>query len=375
MGEEDVKTKKGIRVSIDTILIIAFFLSFWLRFLTDINFFVTSIIWFFIGCIIAIYTYLDEYALREVWIKIIIVDSIAFFNAMINQNGKIMSIVVIFVAQSFGVLLYKNKKKLNVAEKMSIITILYLLYKIFTTEPTLISSWQYGIVISKLVGGNSASIILCTCLSIYVLYKINCNEKIRYWLFIVSAIIAYKADGSGGILASILFFVLILFLEGNSEKLSKKKMVIFFSIMLIVILLGNSYVNIICILMNDNSRFWMWGQYFKCVKESLGNFVFGASVESVEFLSEQKNIHNTYINWHYCFGLIPFCAFLVSIIKSSFMYLKKKRYPMLIISMVLALRAFTDEASFSFMTIWIYMWIDFVLDKKSTIMNVDSKES
>lgn len=367
--------KEKYNFTFDDFLIISYFVSFWLRFFTDINFLILSIVWFLIGCVIAIYTYIYDCSSRVTWKILIIVDSIAFINAIINQNGKIASIVVVFIAQSFGVLLYKNKERLCIAEKIAIITIIYLMFVIFLTEPVKISSWEYGIVISKLLGGNSTSIVICMCLSIYILNRYNSNKKIDYWPFLIYIIITFKVGGNGGILSSLVFLVLIFFLDRKSKKISKIKIFVFSILALIVIVLGKYYVYLLQLITNDNSRLWMWSNYWSCAIKSFKNMFFGASVDSIEFLSKQKNMHNSYINWHYCFGLIPFLLYLFMILRSMLMYTIEKKHAILIISIVLFLRASTDEASFSFMSIWIYMWMDLIENMKKKHSNIDLKES
>ena len=370
-----MNVKEKYKITIDNILVIAYFVSFWIRFFTDLSFIITSIVWFIIGCIIALYSFMNDPTSKILWIVLFITDLIAFVNAIINQNGKLSSVFVVFIAQAFGVLLYKNKNDLDVAEKLSLTTIIYLFVKILVTRPVKISSWEYGIVLSKLVGGNSASIISCMCLSIYLLNRYNASKEIKYWPFLICLFSAFKTGGNGGILSSLVFVILVFFLDNKTKKFSKRKMLIFSVVMIIVVILGKYYVYILQLITNDNSRLWMWGQYWECTVESLRNLLCGTSVDSVEFLAEQKNMHNTYINWHYCFGFIPFLVFLYLIFRSTLMYIIEKKHVILVISGVLFLRAATDEASFSFMTIWTYMWFDLISNKRKYISDGDLKES
>ncbi len=375
-GSRVVKQKliENSMFTIDNILIVAYFLSFWIRFFTDLSFFVMSIIWFCVGCAIVIYTYVYYLSSRKLWKILFVIDSIAFINSIINQNGKVASVAIVFIAQSFGILLYKNRNRLIFAEKMSLITIIYLFFQVYISKPVKISSWEYGIIISKLLGGNSASIVICMCLSIYALSRYNAGKHIEYWPFLVNVIIAYKIGGNGGILSSLVFFILIFFLDRKSGKFSRKKILIFSGIALLIIIWKKYYVYLFQLVTNDNSRLWMWRNYWDCMMESAKNIFFGASVDSIELLAKQKNIHNTYINWHYCFGLIPFLAFLYLIFRSTLIYLIEKRYLILIISFVLFLRAATDEASFAFMPLWSYMWLDFV-EKADRENEIGIKES
>lgn len=370
-----MNVKEKYNFTFDDLLIIAYFVSFWLRFFTDINFLIMSIIWFFLGGVIALYTYIYDDISKTMWKILIVVDIIALLNSIINQNGKIASTAVIFIAQSFGILLYKNKNHLYIAEKMSLITIIYLMFVIFLTKPVMISSWEYGIVISKLLGGNSTSIVICMCLSIYILNRYNSKKRIDYWPFIFFVIITYRIGGNGGILSSLVFIVLIFFLDRESKKFSKIKICMFSIFTLVIIILGKYHTYLLRLVTNDNSRLWMWSNYWTCTVKSLENIFFGASVDSIEFLAEQKNMHNSYINWHYCFGLIPFILFLFMTFRSTLMYIIEKNHVILIISIVLFLRAATDEASFSFMSIWSYMWMDFIQNKKNKYLDIDLKES
>lgn len=82
-------------------------------------------------------------------------------------------------------------------------------------------------------------------------------------------------------------------------------------------------------------------------------------------------MHNTMLNWHYCYGLIPFCFFVYRHICCFAYCFKKKNYLFLIVMITTTLRAITDETEFAFGCIWTYIWMLSINEKQ--LKSLDAK--
>lgn len=351
-----MKSPFRLRVEKNELYILLYFFAFIVHYFTNLNFNITYMIWVAVGCFgFLIFWY--NYPWHRNHLNILfLIDVIASVGIIINRGHSAFNVLMLPASQMFGFALYEYRYKLEHLAKFVYILGIYILGYAIVTPKTLVnvSQGQYSTQFSNLVGGNTISIFLIFLLTIDLIYREYSNKKINYVNFIVALLIAAWCGGNGGVLTLTVFLIGIITLRWDSKRISKIKVLVLAVLGLLIIFLFEYQYRIIQFVTDDNSRFWMWTQYYLCATSSAKDFIFGADVSRVLFLANQKNTHNTFINWHYYYGMIPFIYYLKMVALSFFKAIKKQNYIILLILGVMILRAMTDEASFCFIPLWTY---------------------
>jgi len=345
------------RMTYTSLFMYGIVVTFLVRHLTDISFFGTTALYFMMGIAAFAYAYLVFSEYRQLMRLLLFVDIIAGFDLLANGNHNAFNAVVLLTAQVLGILVYHNRKNLKLLDIVGILIILYLTYKVTTTPKVLISSWQYGIILSKLVWQNAVSIIIIEFLSFDLIYRLECKKKVNYLIFAIALIVAIICDGIGGILSISLFCIGVWIVNQKRNTLYWWKILLLATVVIIFLKTTDSWEKVIETLTDDNSRIYIWSCYIECV-DSIKAFLLGAAIDRNIYLMKMANMHNTVLNWHYNFGLIPLAFFLWMLIVDFKYCIKTKNYTLLLIMCITCLRAMTDEASYSFMPIWTYVWIE-----------------
>ncbi len=360
------KIKKNC-INLPSIFMVTTLSAYFSRFMFDWNFTIQSSIWFLSAFFPFIYVAIKNIKIVKKMSIFFAVDLIALINMTINGSHSPIYIGILFATQCWGAFLFYERKQLQPLEMLSIVFTLYLLYKVWVTPRTLINSWQYGMILSNLVRQNTVSIFLCEFLTYILLNRYFRNRMTPHLLFLVSLLASILCGGMGGLLSTTAYFLGELIINRKSDKIKWKTVIIFILIAIIFFVFFGNINLVISEITDDNGRWYIWNHYFPCI-DSFKDFIFGADVSSVPFLQISNNMHNTFINYHYCYGLIPLVFFLWRHVKNFGYCIKEKKHLMLIVMLVTTLRAMTDEADFAFGGIWTFIWLisefDTNLDKK-----------
>lgn len=366
-------TKNKLIVKKVNIFIILYFLSYIIHYYTDIDFTLSYIVWILLGILGYILLYKEVKKNISVIGPLLIIDAIALFNLFITQNHSPFNAFMLLVSQMFGLYLYEFRRDLKALLSIIYMICLYMLIYIIIMPKTIvnISLGDYYTYFSSLMGGNTISIFLLLFISIDIIYRRNVCKPINYILVLSSLFMAYKGGGTGGVLSIAVLLFMLLSLKWYQDKISRKRMSVFLIICLIVVFLFGYWDNLFEVLSDSNSRFWIWSNYWECATKTIDTVIFGGSVKDIPFLNIQKNMHNTFINWHYYYGLIPQLYFIYIVLKSVYESIKYKRHILFIILCVLLLRGMTDETTFCFMPIWTFAILECTNYKRMNYANND----
>ena len=347
-------TKRMNMISTKELLIFVYFISFFLRFFTDYATSLTGILCFVSGVICFIYLYSKVPKYRRVLQSIAIVICLGLFCTILSDISKLPNVLYVFTAQVFGFLLYKKKNNLCFVKLLFMIIYWYLVIRVLFFP-------RYdafgGMSFSELCGKNTISIMMLLAYSIDLIDREVNNKKPNYLLVVIGVIISYLVDSSGGILC----FVIVglgVFCCKNRKKIAWRRILFFGLIGIAIIMCSGFYIKIIDFISDDNSRFWIWSNYYSCATSSIRDFLLGADISGIPFLKEQNNMHNTFINWHYFMGFLPFILYNFGFIYIGVKMFSNKKWFFFVIWCSTFVRALTDGTDFCFMPLWVFMYLE-----------------
>lgn len=345
--------KKNVINKIELIMLF-YFVSLNLRYLTNINFYFTSFIWGVIGVVTFGYIYSCFTNIRSILNKIVLLDCLALIGMIINGNQNLANIIILFSAEIFGVVLYLMKNNLKRTDIYVWLTLVCLIVRIllamYERQSLFFEKYQF----SKIMGTNTLSIFVIFLFFVDMLYIQEIKKKPRYYMYIVALCLSVFTNGNGNILSFFLLFLGFIFINDEGNKILWKR-ILTVSIVGVIILIGSGYISyVINFLTDDHDRFWIWTRYLGHAFDSIQNIVFGIDISSDENLVLFGHMHNTFINWHFYYGLLPMIGFTVIIIKSIINTIQNKQFFYMIFLFITVIRGFTDETTFLFMPIWIY---------------------
>lgn len=345
--------KKNIMNKIE-LLLLFYFVSLNLRYLTNINFYFTSLIWGVIGVFTFGYIYNYFVNMRSILNKIILLDFFALIGMIINGNHNLANIIILFSAEIFGVILYLTKNNLKKIDIFVELTLLFLLVRIllamYERQSLFFEKYQF----SKIMGTNTLSIFVILLFFVDILYIQEIKKKPRYYMYIVALCLSVFTNGNGNILSFFLLLLGFTFINSEGNRILWDRILII-GIVGVIILIGSGHISyVINFLTDDHDRFWIWTRYFGHAFDNIWNIVFGIDISSDEDLLLFGHMHNTFINWHFYYGLLPMIGFTVIIIKSIISTIQNKYFFCMIFLFITIIRGFTDETTFLFMPIWIY---------------------
>lgn len=350
--------KINFKLAIDELILLLNYITFFVRWMDNISYEVTTYIWLGTGVISFFYIFFSYRKVRKYMVIMVFVYLFVVLNELISKNqNPIYCVVGLICEQTLGILIFKRQEK---TRKLCYLTYGFAIY-VFILTFSLFR--RDGVVrLSKMVNFNTVSILMIMFTAIYIIHCHNNKKTISYFLPCITLLSSIMAGGIGGILSSTLLILCLLLFKRNQR--INIKMILIMLLIVVAVLATSSLRNSIFGIVNENnSRFWIWATYFDSVISNDLNILTGANVDSIPFLFMQHNMHNTYINWHYMYGLIPFVFNFALIIWSLIMTLKRKIYLFTVIMTVTMVRAFTDETGFCFMPIWIYIFLYMKLQK------------
>lgn len=289
------------------------------------------------------------------------VDLIAFINITVNGSHNPAVVGGLFAAQCWGAFLYCERKDLFPIEQIAAAFILYLLYKVISTPQTFASYGAdgvalYAIVLTGSVGQNTVSIFLCEFLSYSIFYRYYKGKNIGYPLFALSCVVAKICSGMGGILSTLSFLAGFFLIDKKRNAVDWERVLLLSALIALAFALFMDFGETFRQVTDDNGRLYIWSHYIGCI-DSLRDLIFGADVSNVPFLVFANNMHNTFMNYHFCFGLIPFVFFMWRHFTDFAYCIRKRNHLLLLVMCITTLRALTDETDFAFGGIWTAIWL------------------
>lgn len=345
-----------LKIRLSAILMIFALSTYFFRFMIDWNFYIQSVVWFIAAFLPFMYVSKRAPLIVKKMSIFFVIDIIALINMIINGSHSPVYVGILFATQWWAAFLFYERKRLRPLEIMCVIFIFYLLCRVWTTPRSLINSWQYGLILASLVRQNTVSIFLCEFLTYVLLSRYFRNKNIPHLLFLLSLFVAVICGGMGGILSVTAYFLGELIINRKSDKIDWKIVATFVMVAVFYFILSGKLNEVIEAVTDDNGRWYIWSHYLSCI-DSFKDLFCGADVSSEPFLKTANNMHNTFINYHYCYGLIPFVFFLWRHLKNFAYCIKEKKHLLLIVMLVTTLRASTDEADFAFGGIWTFIWL------------------
>lgn len=349
-----------ISLKISDLLIFGYFIGFWLRYFTNLNVLYSLIIFLFsASCTFIFCIYKSQsYQLKKLLILICIIDIIAAIAVVINKNHTLADVLLLFTWQNMGILYYKKREDLSFIHILSMISSIYIIGSVFLGY--LLNNRESGnIFVADRTGSNTISILLIQFLIIDVIWREKNRKQKQYIYYIIVCSACVIAGGVAGIIST---FVLIIGIYLTEENKKVKRIIrwtcVVFCLTIIMLISSRNVLIIYNFIQSGDlgSRQLMWNNYKDLVSQSLGNFLFGANISGDYLLEYYKNLHSTFFNWHYFYGLIPTIFFVGIVFLDCTYFLRSKKKMYLILVLVTIMRAATDETTYAFMLLWIFFF-------------------
>ncbi len=210
--------------------------------------------------------------------------------------------------------------------------------------------------------GNYISVMLILSAAIYYISLQNSDRPFKLYDLMpafLNFILAVWARGRGGIVSCLGMLALLTIYYIRS--LSKKKaqwIIIIVGIMFIA--LGYIVLNDISLVesflnlgkwrnrgMDNRARFMIWGSYFEKMNESIVYFFCGAPLSKIQIINSfEGNTHNSFIQLHAQFGLIPLNFFFIFLLYAIIYDMKNKKELLAIVLITIVIRGMTDKFIF-----------------------------
>lgn len=347
--------KGRLKVREDDFLILLFFIGYWIRYFTELHIMYSLMVFCLVVFGVGAVFFMDRQVsyLRKFFLQLLMIDLFAAASIMMNGNHTLADLVLLTAWQSMGLLMFIAKEHLKFLRMCSLLSGCYLILIVLLR---LLTRGAREIVIVSRTGENTISILLILFVGID-LWICEWSKVKAYYFYYVAAFFTTVLVGgiAGTITMGCLMTAVYLFKNKNNQSKLEKRF-LFVMAFVIVGFMGKGIVERIIsfVELGDwRQRAMMIVTYLELATKNLNNIFFGANIEHNLFLSHYRNLHNSFFNWHYFYGLLP-CLFFVWLLASDLMFLiQKKQYMMMALVLIMALRAMTDETTYAYMMIWV----------------------
>ena len=297
---------------------------------------------------------------------ILFFDVVAIIAIIYNHNGNLSEIIVLFSFQIIGMLLFFRNETYSIVWLFSIGYYLYLfINRVRGIDPD---------TIFYLTSRNYVSVFSLLFLTLYIFNKVKCGGKIRIWFFLLHIYMCVWAHGRGGILTAAIALVGFIIFGTDFLKLPRVLKISFLLICVVgIILLYYDLITAkISAAMVVEGRLGIWSRYLTSATDNIIDFVLGVKNYSLTIdILRMHHLHNSFLNLHYYFGIVPLVMFAVIGIKMIYFFSKRKKYTLIVICMTLVVRMFTDVMAFpgEFDILWIYIFLLYRKYKNNSTLN------
>ena len=332
-----------------------FFIGYFLRYFTNIDQLYSLFIFilFDVLCIIYCFIVCDESWVLRFWGIVVAIDIWAAIGVAVNENHTLADIGLLLTWECFGLLLYVKRANLRIINYSFEFLKIYLL--VITFFSFISSRSDLDIKITDRTTSNTIGILALQILIIEYIYANIQRKRMKYQSLLCVLIICVLSRSTMGILLAS-YYIVTFYLFNNRNSIRK-------ALKWGVALIGCIYVRIKYIGYifdfvqkgDSTTRILMWTRYYQLSIKHLKSMVFGANISNDFLLFTYKNLHNTFFNWHYYYGLLPMLFFGGIIVFLLFCLVKKKKIMTIYVVIGMIIRSITDETSYAFLPIWIFM--------------------
>ena len=102
--------KIALSINNEKLLIILYFSTYTLRFLTNLNIVYSTIAFMIVGLLIVFYDFIKYKKFSKLFLLLITIDAISIINSLVNGNDTVSEAILLYIYQGFGILLYFSFK-------------------------------------------------------------------------------------------------------------------------------------------------------------------------------------------------------------------------------------------------------------------------
>lgn len=356
--------KSRYQISMLECLVLFYLIILDIRYLMDLNMNIVLAIWCISGAVIYMYLLFKKKYLRKFLIFLFTMAFIGAVNAVVNRNHPWQYFFVLINLGSCGAALYDLRKRLRTVDIWTICTFFIIEFRILYMRITIPDFSYEKNKLTVLMGCNTASIMVIFLLFLDYIYRESINKKPRYSLYAIAAVVAIVTGGNGNIL-SLSLLLLGIFLVRNKDKKVSYIKVLMIIVIGVIILAYEGVDELIKFLTDDHYRFIIWNEYFQMAKMSVKNMIFGADITDNMLLTSYGHCHNTFINIHFYYGLLPLLVVVVGLIRSIKYSFDIKNYFYITFLGVTIIRSMTDEALLILLPVWCFYFCMFYIRKNN----------
>lgn len=355
--------------------LIAFFASIFVRYLADDMIMPACGAMIFFGILCWIFLFAEFKAVRKITSVLVFLDMVSLIACLINGNVEIYYVALLMGYQGIALsLLIYN-------ENFKILNILFWAVLIFFFAVVILRKDFDSLF--YLASENYVSVFLVFFLSTHIIYKNMINKPISIIPCLLVFILCILASGKGGILASGIMLIGVMGVSSKRRGFPVYSKILLLCMIFLVIFFV--YKDPIANTLNNfykmEGRIGLWEMYFLQLKGNFNNIIFGAVGYSKSgIMAKFGHMHNTFLNLHYYFGLLPLIVFIICLIRLLKNNIKKHDYMKAVIIFASVARSMTDITAFPgiFDVLWYYLFFDLfckeiIINKirKGSIMNAD----
>lgn len=345
---------RTIKLKIEEILVLIYLTLYCLKYYTNLNMEVTTAAIAGYGFVCFCYLYQRHKELRGFLNLLLLLGAFSAIASRVNGNKVLIYVFLQLSLECLGVLLYVCRERLRRIRGYS-----KFLFGVLCVLMVL-AYWSreknQGIYISDSLSSNSFSVFALFFIAILVLDCLWNHRRYPYASIVAALLLAVLAEGMGGVI-TIALLLLGLLLKSRNNTLSIGKMIFFLGMAFVALfLLGQGLEHLLSIALDDNGRFAIWKYYLELAFGNIQNMLFGANISGNGTLMFYKNMHNTFLNYHYFFGSAVLLFFVILIAIQEYKFIKEKKFVLFLILNILALRSLTDAAEL-YSAIWIFMFL------------------
>lgn len=305
--------------------------------------------------------------LRKICLRLILIDALACLAIIINLNHTIADLALLITWQCMGCLIYLTLNDPKTLRDLSTISgfyiIIVVLWKYIRTD-----SMSISLAIRS--GENTISILLILFVGIDLLICETSNLQFNYVFYILALTATLLVGGVAGTITMSYLMLGIYFFKNRNNFSKAVKLIVMLIITALFLYIGRQIIYKIVLFVQSGDwtqRMLMIQTYWEMTLNSLSGILFGVNIEKNAFLYHYKNLHNSFFNWHYFYGLLPCLFFTWIVIKDIVFMVKRRQFLLLTFATAMVVRALADETSYAYMMIWIAIYC--LAEKEKYIKN------
>lgn len=351
------------------ILIVSFLASYFIRYFTKIDVLYPTAGMILAGLVALFCAFLESKKNRKITYFLFFINLVCLFSLEINGNFPQYYVFFLFAHQGIGMIIYCYPRLIVLLKiYLYFLCVLFLYFAFFSFNPD---------EVLNLASKNYISIILLGLLSLVYCDAIFNNKKKPIGISIIVILLIFWTKSRGGEITIFSFMLLtFIFIVLSRNTLTKLYRVLMIAMLLIILFYFLNKTSFLAQLLSEEGRITLFKTYLNMTFSSWKSFVFGTPIfHDALFLKFGKNTHNTFLQIHAQFGIIPLTFVLFYIGKVIIYEKNKKSFLIVIVIICMIIRSMTDITSFSdiFDITWYYLFFNLYNYKKVDENKIDSR--